>query len=264
MNRPIMFAVLGLLAMSDTAFAKCEVTQPTTNIFGFVVANGDKHTETDCASKDETDTALSLKADKAATDTALALKADKSDTYTKDETDGKVVVLQEQIDEEKIKTAKNTSDIAAHETRITQTEAKNGEQDGKLDDHETRITKNTSDIATTNDRLNSFNGTGGSLETWATGTDAHLATVDRRLDNIDAMLGKHARGLAIAMALPDAWLSDHEKFALAFNVGGFDSETAFGAAAIFRINHNWSGNMKIGTDSGFNEIGWTVGARYGF
>lgn len=265
--RPVIFAVLATLAFAGEAAAKCEVTQNTAG----PVALGSNHTETDCASTADTNAALALKANsanvftKTEVDDKLAAKADI--TYV----DSQILIVQGAVDAEKIRNDEQDATLANHSTRITATEEKNGTQDEKLTDHDERITTNTNNIATTNNRLNSFNGTGGSLETWATNTDKHLAAIDQtnfvqdnRLSSLERTTDKHARGLAIAMAMPDTWLSDREKFALAFNVGGFDDETAFGAAAIVRFDNRWSGNMKLGTDSGFKDIGWTVGARYGF
>lgn len=107
----------------------------------------------------------------------------------------------------------------------------------------TAIKQNASDIgAVQADNANQWNAINGNSD---------------RLDT-------HAKGLAIAMSMPDAWLGEKEKFAVAGNVGGFDSETALGFAAIARIDHTWSLNTKFGADTGFEEYGWTVGARAGW
>ncbi len=273
MNKPVIFAVLATLAFASEAAAKCEVTQPT-GLFN--VAVGSSHTETDCASTADTKAALDKKADITYVDSQIlivqgAVDAEKIRNDNQDTTlgehgaqlkdhEGRIVATEE-------KNAAQDETLGEHGARITATEEKNAEQDKTLKDHDERITTNTNDIATTNNRLDSFNGTGGSLETWATNTDTHLAAIDQtnfaqdnRLTGLERTSEKHARGIAIAMAMPDTWLSDREKFAFAFNVGGFDDQTAFGAAAIVRFDSHWSGNMKVGADSGFKDLGWTVGA----
>lgn len=76
-----------------------------------------------------------------------------------------------------------------------------------------------------------------------------------------AKLDEHGKGIAIAMALPDAWIESNKRFAIAGNIGGFGDETAIGAAVILRLDDVWSINGKLGADTGFEEFGWTAGAR---
>jgi hypothetical protein len=90
--------------------------------------------------------------------------------------------------------------------------------------------------------------------------DAHTAM----LSTHSRRLGELERGLAVAMAMPDAWLSDKERFAVAGNIGGFGDEMAFGLAAIVRIDSTWSANAKAGVSADGGEFGWTLGARAGF
>lgn len=85
--------------------------------------------------------------------------------------------------------------------------------------------------------------------------DAHtsmLSQHSKRLDTLD-------KGLAIAMAMPDAWLSDKKRFGIFGAVGGFGDETALGFAAIGRIDETWTLNAKAGSDTEFKEFGWQVG-----
>jgi hypothetical protein len=160
---------------------------------------------------------------------------------------------------------KNTSDIATHETRITNTEAKNTEQDGKLANHETRITKNTTDIASTNTRLNEFNGTGGSVESWATSVDTLNYNQNNRLNNIDSHLGvldkkmeKAYEGVAMALAMESPQVDQGKKFGLSVNWGTFEGENAFAAAGKIRFDNTWSGTAGIGVGTA-----GTVGGRAG-
>lgn len=69
-----------------------------------------------------------------------------------------------------------------------------------------------------------------------------------------------SKGVAIAAAMPDAWLGDTKRFGIFGSVGGFDDETALGFAAIGRIDETWSLNAKLGVDTSFDKVGWQVGA----
>ncbi len=122
----------------------------------------------------------------------------------------------------------------------------------------------------------------GSVERWAGGVNSTLTTHNQQIAALEsttadheraisahsallsqhtAELDRHAKGIAIAMALPDAWIESNKRFAVAGSVGGFDSETAIGAAAILRLDDIWSVNGKLGADTDFSEMGWQVGAR---
>jgi hypothetical protein len=119
----------------------------------------------------------------------------------------------------------------------------------------------------------------GSLEVVTSDSEGRLATdggaifnqlgeYGSRLDSHSAMLSahskkleEHSKGIAIAMSLPDAWLESNKRFAIAGSLGGFDDQTAIGAAAIFRLDETWTVNGKLGSDTDFEQFGWTVGAR---
>jgi hypothetical protein len=85
--------------------------------------------------------------------------------------------------------------------------------------------------------------------------NAHTALLSEHT----AKLEDHSKGLAIAMAMPDAWLSDKKRFGLFGAVGGYDGETAIGFAAIGRIDETFTLNAKVGTDTDFDNFGWQVG-----
>lgn len=122
----------------------------------------------------------------------------------------------------------------------------------------------------------------GSLEVVTSDSQGNLATdggaifnqlgqFGSTLDTHSAMLSahskkleEHGKGLAIAMAMPDAWLSDKERFAVAGSLGYYDEETALGFAAIGRIDQTWSLNAKVGTDTEFKQFGASVGVRAGW
>jgi hypothetical protein len=105
---------------------------------------------------------------------------------------------------------------------------------------------------------------GGAMAHWASATDGRLATHDMLLKSYGDKLKDHAKGLAIAAAMPDAWLSDSKNFGVFASFGGFDGETALGVAAIGRLSRSFSINAKIGTDTGFEHVGYQVGAGWQF
>jgi hypothetical protein len=160
-------------------------------------------------------------------------------------------------------TTTNTNQQASiddHEARITTGEAKNVEQDGRLDGHDTTLTLHSTQIAqgVAHDAIQ--DGRLGSLENVTAGHTAALNAHSALLSDHSAKLEDHSRGLAIAMAMPDAWLSDKKKFGIFGAVGGFDDETAMGFAAIGRLDETWSLNAKVGTDFEGKNFGWQVGA----
>ena len=113
---------------------------------------------------------------------------------------GQITALQGTVDGHTVQITDLQNTVAGHTTQINQNtsdigtlqttkadksyvDSQNAAQDGviaghttTLADHETRITTNTDNIAATNTRLNSFNGTGGTVEAWATGVDGTLST----------------------------------------------------------------------------------------
>jgi hypothetical protein len=113
-------------------------------------------------------------------------------------------------------------------------------------------------------QINALGGTVGDHEIRLDAHDALLSQHAATLSSHSKRLDEQEKGLAIAMAMPDAWLSDKDRFAIAGNIGGFNGETALGFAAIGRINQTWSLNSKLGADTEFKEFGWTLGARAGW
>jgi hypothetical protein len=134
-------------------------------------------------------------------------------------------------------------------------------------------------------RLDTFKPTGAvgpysTLENWAGGVNSTLGTHNSQIAALNSLtashgatlnahgallsehsakLEDHSKGLAIAMAMPDAWLSDKKRFGIFGAVGGFGDETALGFAAIGRIDETFSLNAKLGSDTEFKEYGWQVG-----
>lgn len=81
-----------------------------------------------------------------------------------------------------------------------------------------------------------------------------------RLNTFGVRLEDAEKSIAIATAMPDAWLSDSKGFGVFGSVGGAGNETAIGFAAIGRIDQTWSINAKLGADTDFEQFGWQVGA----
>lgn len=104
----------------------------------------------------------------------------------------------------------------------------------------------------------------GNLASDAGQTFSQINANTALLSQHSAQLETQGKGIAIAMAMPDAWLGDKERFSIAGSVGGFDGETAIAFAAIVRIDQTWSLNAGLGADTSFEEFGWKVGARAGW
>jgi hypothetical protein len=195
--------------------------------------------------------------------------------------------------------ASHNASIASHDARITATENKNTEQDGRLTGVENKNTEQDGRLNGVENknkeqdkRLDQNDKTDkkqwfaigglahenhqqwkaiGGLAAWNQEQDMRLNAHEAILSQHSATLGahsrrldKHEKGLAIAMSMPDTWLSDKEKFAIAGNIGGFGDETALGFAMIGRVNETWSLNMGVGTDTSGDEFGWKAGARAGW
>jgi len=77
-----------------------------------------------------------------------------------------------------------------------------------------------------------------------------------QLDGVDQALS----GVAIALALPDAYLGNHENFAVAGGIGNFGNETGFAVNVIARGDAGWSFGAGIGTSGG--EVGTKLQARW--
>ncbi len=105
--------------------------------------------------------------------------------------------------------------------------------------------------------FNELNAHSATLQSHSATLNAHSALLSQHT----AKLEEHAKGLAIAMSLPDAWIEANKRFAIAGSIGGFGDETALGFAGILRLDDVWSVNGKLGADTDFSEFGWTVGAR---
>jgi hypothetical protein len=129
--------------------------------------------------------------------------------------------------------------------RAKTAKTKNDQQDGRLDAHDVAIGNH-------NDQI-------GELYSLNTGQQTTLNAHTALLSEHTARLDEHEKGLAIAMAMPDAWLSDKKHFGIFGSVGGFGDETAVGFAAIGRLDETFSLNAKFGSDTSFNEFGWQVG-----
>lgn len=84
-----------------------------------------------------------------------------------------------------------------------------------------------------------------------------LASHSRRLDDQE-------KGIAISIAMPDAYLNPLEKFAVAAGFGGYEGETAFGAIGAVRIDQTFSLYAGGGMSTDGDQFGWKAGARAGW
>lgn len=281
-------AIAALIAMTVGASAACNVTG---NIVTFTLSGN--LNESDCASSATVAaqgvSIANLQASDAAQGTAISGLQATVATHTSqigtlqtsDSNQNAAIILnyawdgaqQAQIN---VAAAKN----AQQDGRLTDVEDKNDEQDDRLNKHRQAIIQNYK-IDTKQQKqidqqgkaiaynyawdwaqqkqINNHSQRIGSLEDVTATHDGRLNAHDALLSDHSARLDEHAKGLAIAMAMPDAWLSDRKRFGIFGAVGGFEGETALGFAAIGRINETWSVNAKLGADTEFDRVGWQVG-----
>ena len=79
------------------------------------------------------------------------------------------------------------------------------------------------------------------------------------LDNAER-IDKLAKGVAMSMSVPDAYLDKSESLSIAGGLGTFDGEVGFGAAITIRGNDNWS--FSAGSALAGGEFGGKVSARW--
>jgi len=156
---------------------------------------------------------------------------------------------------------------AEQDARHDAGEAKDVEQDGRHAAGEAHDAAQDTTLATHGAQIVTHSEQIGSLDTVTAEHGARLDAHDALLSSQAATLGahgkklaEHERGLAIAMAMPDAWLSDKKRFGIFGAVGGFGDETALGFAAVGRIDETWTLNAKGGTSTDFKGFGWQIGA----
>lgn len=182
------------------------------------------------------------------------------------------------------------NDIAALQTDkadVTYVDQKNQEQDDVIntkasqDDLDT-VEQESKDRDTALDnkkvdktRLDSFNGTGGSLETWATGVDATNATqtalLSQHSGQIAALEGDVSKlfkkneqafeGIAIALAMESPQVDPGKRFGISLNYGNFEGESALAAAAKLRFDDTWAGTAGVGYGMGRQTLGVRAGIQ---
>ena len=135
--------------------------------------------------------------------------------------------------------------------------AHDAQQDAHIQDHAETLALHSTQLAEAASAI-------GSLETVTASQGLALAAHDALLSDHARQIGEHSQGLAIAMAMPDAWLADGKRFGIFGAVGGFEGETAIGLAMIARVGDGATVNAKFGADTGFEVTGWQIGAGFQF
>ena len=105
---------------------------------------------------------------------------------------------------------------------------------------------------------------GGRLATDGGATHAAIESNAHAIAANSTAIQENAEGVAIAMAMPDAFLDSTENFSIAAGFGGFNGETAFGAIGTARIYGSFSAYAGGGVSTSGSQWGWKVGARAGF
>jgi hypothetical protein len=139
---------------------------------------------------------------------------------------------------------------------------------GQISDLQNRATTDEADIAAnttaihqTNTRLNSFNGTGGTVEDWASGVDSTLTNYGNRIttaegkitnlyslygaqqgqiNNLNGRMDKAYAGIAMATAFESPQVDPGKRFGISLNWGEFEGVSAFSTSAKLRFNDNWA------------------------
>ncbi len=218
-------------------------------------------------------------------DLATALRDEIEGKADKSYVDQKDAALQGQLDTHETRLDANDAKNGEQDARLDGVEAKNTEQDGRLDGVEAKNDQQDKRL----DKQKAVNKKQwkaiGALKDENQDQWAHIGSLETvqaehgaRLDHHDALLSQHAatlgahakrldeheKGLAIAMSLPDLYLTEKERFSIAGNIGGFGDEMGIGAGVAVRLDRTWSLNGKLGTDMDFEQLGWAVGARAGW
>jgi hypothetical protein len=161
------------------------------------------------------------------------------------------------------------------------------DHDATLAEHDTRITHVQNQADATDTRLNTFNGTGGSLEGWASGVDnwradtnawrggvdntlAHYGSeisalqnwqgvATAQIANLQSRMGKVEGAAAIAMTLQVPTLEAGKRFAFSGDFGGANNTGAFTVGTAIRLNDTWQLHAGGGTATNGQAWGGRVG-----
>ena len=122
-----------------------------------------------------------------------------------------------------------------------------------MSDNTTQISSNTGRLSLAEANISSNSLAIADNSARISNTESILASQFDEFDKVNS-------GVAIALALPDAYLGNHENFAIAGGVGQFGSEIGFGMNLIARGDDGWSLGLGVGTSGG--EVGSKVQARW--
>jgi len=122
------------------------------------------------------------------------------------------------------------------------------------------IAQNTAQILNNTSRLSLAETNIGNNALGIADNATRITNVENALASQFDEFNKANSGVAIALALPDAYLGNHENFAVAGGVGHFGNETGVAVNLIARGDYGWSFGAGIGTSGG--EVGTKVQARW--
>jgi hypothetical protein len=154
--------------------------------------------------------------------------------------------------------------------------------------HDQQISHVQNQADATDHRLNEFNGTGGTIENWASGVDnwradtnawrggvdntlAHYGSeisalqnwqgvATAQIANLQSRMGKVEGAAALAMTLQVPTLEAGKRFAFSGDFGGANSTGAFTVGTAFRLSDTWQ--FHAGGGAATNGQAW--GGRVGF
>jgi len=269
-------AVIAVMGLSATAAsAACQVTHGTA---AQVLANGAaSHNEADCASATDVanqGAAISTLQTDVGTLQGIsvthgadiaALQTGKADvTYVDSQNGAQDIVIGQKADKTYVDDENDAQDtVIATKADKSYVDDENDAQDAVI---ATKVDKT---------RLDNFNGTGGSLENWATGVDntnaAQTALLSQHSGQIAALEGNVSKlfkkndqafeGVAMALAMESPQVDPGKRFGISLNWGNFEGENAIAGAAKLRFDDTWAGTAGVGYGLNQNTLGVRAGVQ---
>jgi hypothetical protein len=207
----------------------------------------------------------SLQAANIAQDAVIATKADTTYVDTKNAAQDTVIATKAATTYVDTKNAAQDAVIAT-KASTAYVDSQNGAQDAVIATKASTAYVNSQN-AIQDARLNSFNGTGGSLESWASGVDATNASQSSAINALQGDVSKlngrvdeAFEGVAMALAMESPQVDPGKHFGIALNYGNFEGENAFAAAAKIRFDDTWAGTAGVGL-GGSGTVGLRAGVQ---
>ena len=122
-----------------------------------------------------------------------------------------------------------------------------------MSNNTTQITSNTNNLLVAQTNISNNTAAIADNSTRLTNAENLLSSQFDEFDKVNS-------GVAIALALPDAYLGSDEDFAIAGGFDQFGNDIGFGMNMVARGDYGWSLGLGVGTSGG--EVGSKVQARW--